>query len=59
MTHHLGGASAFREALIRAVLVATLLIAGGVIAGVPTRWAVSAAHVTHLSHVFARATGNE
>ena len=28
MTHHLGSAPAFREALIRAVLIAALMLAG-------------------------------
>jgi hypothetical protein len=48
MTHHLGGASAFREALVRALVVAVLIIVGAVFAGVPSQCAASAAHATHL-----------
>ena len=48
MTHHLGGASAFREALIRAVVVALLIIVGALAAGVPAQCAASAAHAAHL-----------
>jgi hypothetical protein len=48
VTHHLGGAAAFREALIRAVVVAVLIIVGAVIAGVPSQCAASAAHATHF-----------
>ena len=49
MTHHLGGAGAFREALIRAVVVAALLIVGAVAAGVPSQCAAAAAHAAHFS----------
>jgi hypothetical protein len=49
MTHHLGGASAFREALIRAVAVAVLIIVGAVIAGVPSQCAASVAHAAHAA----------
>jgi hypothetical protein len=48
VTHHLAGASAFREALIRAVVVAALIILGAVVAGVPSQCAAAAAHATHL-----------
>ena len=48
MTHHLGSAAAFREALIRAVVVAALIIVGAVVAGVPSQCAASAAHAAHL-----------
>ena len=48
MTHHLAGASAFREALIRALVVAALIILGAVLAGVPSQCAASAAHAAHL-----------
>ncbi len=48
MTHHLGGASAFREALIRALVVAVLILVGAVIAGVPSQCAASAAHAAHF-----------
>jgi hypothetical protein len=47
MTHHLGGASAFREALVRAVIVAVLIIIGAFVAGIPSQCAASAAHVAH------------
>jgi len=50
VTHHLGGASAFREALIRAVVVAALLVVGAVLAGVPSQCAASAAHAAHAAH---------
>jgi hypothetical protein len=50
MTHHLGGAGAFREALIRAVIVAALLIVGAFAAGVPSQCAASAAHAAHFGH---------
>ena len=48
MTHHLAGAGAFREALIRALVVAALIILGAVLAGVPSQCAASAAHAAHL-----------
>ena len=48
MSHHLGGASAFREALIRALVVALLIIIGAVAAGVPSQCAASAMHAAHL-----------
>jgi hypothetical protein len=48
VTHHLGGARAFREALIRAVVVAALIIFGAVAAGVPSQCAASVAHSAHL-----------
>jgi hypothetical protein len=51
MTHHLGGASAFREALIRALVVAVLIIVGAVVAGVPSQCAESAAHAAHIHRV--------
>jgi hypothetical protein len=50
VTHHLGGAGAFREALIRAVVVAVLLIVGAVAAGVPSQCASSAVHAAHFVH---------
>ena len=49
MTHHLGGAGAFREALIRAVVVAFLIIVGAVVAGIPSQCAASAAHAAHFN----------
>ena len=48
MTHHLAGAAAFREALIRAVVVAVLIIVGAIVAGIPSQCAASAAHAAHL-----------
>jgi hypothetical protein len=48
VTHHLGGAGAFREALIRAVVVAALIVLGAIAAGVPSQCAASAAHAAHL-----------
>jgi len=51
MTHHLGGAGAFREALLRAVIVAALILVGAVVAGVPSQCAASAAHAAHLARV--------
>ena len=50
MTHHLGGASAFREALIRALVVAVLGIVGAVVAGVPSQCAASAVRAAHIHH---------
>jgi len=49
MTHHLGGAAAFREALIRALVVAALIIVGAVVAGVPSQCAASAVHAAHTT----------
>jgi len=48
VTHHLGGASAFREALLRALIVAVLIIVGAVVAGVPSQCAASAVHAAHI-----------
>lgn len=50
MMHHLGGAAAFREALIRAVVVAALIIVGAIAAAVPSQCATSAAHAAHFGH---------
>jgi hypothetical protein len=48
MTHHRGGASALREALVRALVVAVLIIVGAVVAGVPSQCASSAMHAAHI-----------
>jgi hypothetical protein len=44
MTHHLGGAGAFREALIRAVVMAALIILGAAVSAMPRQCTAPAAH---------------
>jgi hypothetical protein len=55
MTHHLGSAAAFREALYRAIAVGVLLVVGALIAVGPTQCAASASEPPPHRHAAPRA----
>jgi len=47
--HHLGSPALFGEALIRAVVVGTLIIVGTLLAALPTHCAMPGVHAQHAT----------